>query len=71
MAKSRKLNQKQFAEITAALHNYLFLGGPPVPTDCEALLAYIQAAQAIYTRDCPIASPPMSMRKAAKKAVKK
>lgn len=64
MAKSKKCNQKQFALITAAMHDQLFgLEDDPAPVDCESLLAFIEAAQAIYARDCPIARP----AKAAKK----
>jgi len=58
MAKSKKCNQKQFALITARLHDQMFrIEDEPGPVDCEALLAYIEAAQAIYTRDCSIARP--------------
>lgn len=59
MAKNSKITEEQFNQIVQVLHNILFppenvqRPGPPVPTDCEALLAFITAAQAIYTRDCP------------------
>lgn len=68
MAKSKKCNQKQFALITATLHDQLFsIEDEPGPVDCEALLAYIEAAQAIYTRDCSIARPAKTAKKNAKK----
>jgi len=73
VVKSRKfrLTQGQFAEIVAKLHASLFLKRSkpvPVPTDCIALEEFIRAAQAIYDRDCAIASP---MTKVAKKPVRK
>jgi len=44
--------------------------GDPVPS-CEALYAAAEAIAQLITIHCPIASPPMSMRKATKKASKK
>lgn len=68
MAKSKKCNQKQFALITAAMHDQLFgIEDEPGPVDCEALLAYIEAAQAIYTRDCSIAATAKTAKKTARK----
>lgn len=68
MAKSKKCNQKQFALITAAMHDQLFgLEDDPAPVDCEALLAYIEAAQAVYTRECPLARTAKAAKKTAKK----
>lgn len=66
MAQSAKISQKQFATIAAQLYLKLFLrpidgfvaqfDPEPEPTDCVALAKFIEAAQQIYTRDCPIAS---------------
>lgn len=69
MAKSKKCNAKQFALITAAMHDQMFgLEDDPAPVDCEALLAYIEAAQAVYTRECPLARPAAAKKTAKKKA---
>ena len=71
MAKSKKCNQKQFALITARMHDELFgLEDEPAPVDCEALLAYIEAAQAVYARECPIARTATTAKKTAKKKAK-
>ena len=73
MAKRPKINQRQFAEVTAAIHASVYLpaitGTRPAPVDCVALLAYIQAAQAIYSEQCAIAKP--TMKQATKKPIKK
>lgn len=62
MAKSGKLTQKQFAQVTQTLFAKLFPNAKRAAsqpeqqsTDCVALLKFIEAAQQIYTRDCPIA----------------
>jgi len=70
MAKRSKLTQRKFAEVTACLHANLFLDGSAVPTtDCIALREFVEAAQIILFRDCPIAITPM--KKAVKRATKK
>lgn len=61
-----KLTKAQFRSIVAKLEEKIFgehrteievslVVTEPVPTDCPALLQFIQAAQAIYDADCPIA----------------
>jgi hypothetical protein len=64
MAKSRKLTQRKFAEVVACMHANLFLDGSPVPTtDCVALREFVEAAQVILFRDCPIARPTITRKK--------
>jgi hypothetical protein len=57
-----RLTEDQFDQIVNALYRQLVIKPAgeitqPIvlPTDCVALLAFIEAAQEIYTRDCPIA----------------
>ena len=68
MAKGKRINQRQFAEVTAKLHASLYIDtvATTAPVDCIALLAFIQAAQSLYDEHCSIAAP---MRPA--KSVKK
>lgn len=63
MAKGTRISEQQFNKITKQLYAALVSPTPKdahvtnepqaEPTDCEALLAFIEAAQEIYTRDCP------------------
>ena len=58
MAKRRRISKKQFNKIAKSMRARLFPPEKPevaAATDCDAILAFIQSAQEIYTRDCPIA----------------
>lgn len=59
MAESKRISKRQFNKIIKALEAKLLPPEKPgvasaAATDCEALQAFIEAAQTIYFRDCSI-----------------
>lgn len=57
MGKRKRISRKQFNKIARSMRATLFPPGKlevAAATDCQAILAFIQAAQEIYIRDCSI-----------------